>query len=170
MTPRFLAYFNWLIPQECAYKRGHYGDLNYVTWENVKGDRGGVTKYGIDSRSHPTTDIKNLTLEQAREIYWLEYWLPSLAEHMPDGYGEVLADIRVNGGDGPRMLQRALNTLGCSLTVDGRLGPKSMEAMRLFLRARQARYDRLAKKPDLSGFHLGWTHRNNSLAKFVGVA
>lgn len=177
MTPRFLIFMDWLLPHECAFRRGHDGDMAFVTWENVDGDAGGVTKYGIDQRSHPQTDIKNLTLAQAQEIYWFKYWLPSLADHMPPGYGEVLCDIRVNGGDGPKMLQRALNLHDAGLTVDGVLGPKSVTAiidlgehgLKSFLEMRQVRYDRLADKPVLRKFLKGWTARNNDLAKFVGI-
>jgi len=48
-------------------------------------DRGGETKYGISKRSYPQLDIKNLTLEQALEIYRKDYWKPSRVEKLPDG-------------------------------------------------------------------------------------
>ena len=38
-------------------------------------DKGGETKYGISKRSYPNLDIKNLTKEQAREIYYKDFWL-----------------------------------------------------------------------------------------------
>lgn len=37
-------------------------------------DPGGLTKYGISQRTYPKLDIRNLTLEQAREIYQRDYW------------------------------------------------------------------------------------------------
>lgn len=40
-------------------------------------DPGGETKYGISKRSYPLLDIFNLTLEQARNIYYNDYWLPT---------------------------------------------------------------------------------------------
>lgn len=179
-SSRFLRFFtDFVLPHETVFKpRSKWGDYRFATWENVSGDAGGVTKFGIDQRSHPTTDIKNLTIDQAREIYWLEYWLPAMAEHMPEGYGEVLADIRINGGNGPQLLQQGLNRLGAGLTADGRIGPQTMRAIERFgrgglpsfLAARQDRYDRLARKPILRKFLPGWTQRNNDLAKFVQVA
>lgn len=56
--------------------------INYVLqWEGEfsddKDDRGGATKWGISSKSHPNVDIKNLTKEQAIEIYRKEYWEPN---------------------------------------------------------------------------------------------
>lgn len=176
-TQRFQKALKFVLDHETVFKKGHWGDYDYVATENVPGDPGGTTRFGIDQRSHPNTNISKLTLEQATEIYWREYWLPTMADSFPAGYGEVLFDIKVNGGDGPRMLQRALNTLGADLTVDGKLGPLSVAAMQkygkrgleAFLDKRQERYDILARKPSLKKFHAGWTNRNNDLRKFVGL-
>jgi lysozyme family protein len=38
-------------------------------------DPGGETKYGISKRSYPNLDIKNLTLQQAKDIYKQDFWL-----------------------------------------------------------------------------------------------
>jgi lysozyme family protein len=184
-TERFLRALGFVLPQECVYEKGHHGDLRRVVWENVSGDRGGVTKFGIDQRSHPELDIKNLTLEQATEVYFEDYWVKSDAENLPAGYGEVLFDIKVNGGNGPLMAQQALNKVRVRhrlldlpvLQEDGVLGPRTrrnMEEMgeaglRQLLKERQARYDRLALKPELKKFHKGWTNRNEALARFVGI-
>ncbi len=32
-------------------------------------DRGGLTRYGISQRSYPDLDIRNLTEDQAKEVY-----------------------------------------------------------------------------------------------------
>lgn len=37
-------------------------------------DPGGETNFGIAKKFHPDVDIKNLTVEQAKEIYEREYW------------------------------------------------------------------------------------------------
>jgi lysozyme family protein len=37
-------------------------------------DAGGLTKWGISQRAYPDLDIKNLTKEQAKEIYKKDYW------------------------------------------------------------------------------------------------
>lgn len=176
-SQRFENALKFVLDHETVFKKGHWGDYDYVTWENVSGDKGGVTKYGVDQRSHPKLGIKHLTLDQAKEVYYNDYWTKSKAEQMPDGYGEVLFDIRVNGGDGPRMLQNALNEGGADLTVDGILGPKSVAEMqkqgkkglKRFLQKRQQRYNTLARQTSLRKFLDGWTNRNNDLAKFVGV-
>jgi hypothetical protein len=68
--------------------------------DKVVVDSGGVTKYGISSRAHPTVDVRNLTLEQAKEIYRTEYW----EETGCDGEGWpmnlVIFDCAVNQGVG----------------------------------------------------------------------
>ena len=38
-------------------------------YNNIEGDAGGETKFGITKKSYPTLDIANLTEEQAIEIY-----------------------------------------------------------------------------------------------------
>jgi hypothetical protein len=40
-------------------------------------DPGGPTKYGIAQNYNPEVDVKNLTLERAKEIYYRKYWLPA---------------------------------------------------------------------------------------------
>lgn len=64
-------------------------------------DAGGETKYGISKRSHPDVDIKNLTIEQAEEIYKSNEW----AKLHCDSYQNIqyrwkLFDIAVNQGMG----------------------------------------------------------------------
>lgn len=56
-------------------------DLAFKTTVGLEGgytndpdDPGGETKFGIAKKYHPNVDIKNLTLEQAKEIYRKEYW------------------------------------------------------------------------------------------------
>lgn len=44
---------------------------NYV---NHPSDPGGETNYGISKRAYPDLDIKNMTIEQAKEIYKKDYW------------------------------------------------------------------------------------------------
>ena len=40
-------------------------------------DPGGETKFGISKRSYPDVDIKNITSDQAIEIYWNDFWRES---------------------------------------------------------------------------------------------
>lgn len=178
MTERFTKFIRgFVFPHECVYKKGHWGDLNYVTWENVSGDAGGLTKWGIDQRSHPKLDIKALSQEQAEQIYWDEYWTRGKAEEMPPKWGEVIADIRINGGNGPEMAQRALVGLGEDIRVDGVIGPATRDAMqrqgdngvRSLINQRDVRYHKLAEKPSQKKFLEGWLNRDKDLRKHLGL-
>ncbi len=56
-----------------------YNEGGYV---NDARDYGGETKYGIAKRFHPDVDIKNLTVDQAIEIYKKDYYklLPPITD------------------------------------------------------------------------------------------
>jgi len=56
------------------------GNENYT---NDPDDPGGETKYGICKKYHPTVDIKNLTLSQAKQIYLEKYWIPAGCDNAP---------------------------------------------------------------------------------------
>lgn len=70
------------------------------------------TKYGISARSYPNLDIVNLTLEQAKEIYYNDYWLRSGADNLSWPLCLAHFDLAVNGGIG--RAQEALQESGNS--------------------------------------------------------
>lgn len=127
-SPRFLAAVKFVLEHETEFEHGHYMDWNHVRTEHDPSDKGGTTRYGIDQASHPDVDVPSLTKESATDIYYHAYWLTSHAEEMPAGIGEVLFDIRVNGGNGIRWLQEALVHTGHDIVVDGIIGPKTLAA------------------------------------------
>lgn len=63
-------------------------------------DKGGETKYGISKRSYPNLDIKNLTKEQAREIYYKDFWLKNKCDTMHPVFSVLVFDTAVNMGSG----------------------------------------------------------------------
>src|SRR5438477_12515974 len=92
-----------------------------ATAEDDAHDPGGLTKYGIDQPSQPNVDIRNLTEDEAKDIYYNDYYLGSGADKLPDGIATIVLDISVNNGKG-----RAIKILqGAVLAaVDGALGPE----------------------------------------------
>lgn len=88
-------------------------------------DPGQATKYGISLRSYPSLDIKNLTRDQAVEIYRRDFWDRINADKLPDGVAFQLFDFAVNSGieTAIRYLQRAVG-----VADDGHWGPKSQAA------------------------------------------
>ena len=52
-------------------------------------DRGGETNFGISKRAFPEEDIKGLTEDRAKYIYFEKYWKPSKAYLLPEKLQEV---------------------------------------------------------------------------------
>jgi len=73
-----------------------------LKWEggyaNDPNDPGGETKFGICKRSYPELDISKLTLEQAKEIYYKNYWLKSGCDELPYPFNIIVFDTAVNMG------------------------------------------------------------------------
>jgi lysozyme family protein len=172
---------DFVLPHECEYARGHWGDQNYVVTENVPGDAGGLTKFGLDQRSHPGVDIADLTRDQALAIYYDEDWKWRGIGLLPEKIAIALVDVRINGGFPIRWLQIALNkisNLDPPLTIDGDLGPKTLSAVQAcnqsavityFLRERDARFESIATGPRAK-FLAGWEQRDRDLEKFLAAA
>ena len=122
-------------------------------YENDPDDSGGATKFGIDQRSHPSVDIKNLTEEEATSIYWNE-WIRNGCDHLPTPLDWIYFDACVNCGVG-----RATKFMNVS-----RRDPKKFQNERLGF------YNRLAEqKPVLKKFLRGWLDRVDNLSRNTGL-
>ena len=142
-------------------------------YSNDNLDHGGETKFGICKRSYPDLDIKNLTLDEAKKIYYNDYW---------NGYGydqiksilvsSKVFNITVNTGprQSHKILQRALRATGLNnLDEDGIFGPKTLEATNTAnpkalvaaLRSENAGFYRIlvANQPSQNKFIKGWMKR-----------
>jgi len=73
-----------------------------LKWEggysNDPNDPGGETKYGISKKSYPHEDIKNMTLERAKKIYYENYWLKAGCDRLGFPMNMVVFDTAVNCG------------------------------------------------------------------------
>ena len=140
-----------------------------VGYVNDPKDLGGETKYGITKRFYPDVDIKNLTIKEAKQIYYDDYWVKNKVPQMPDNLKHIYFDMCINQGKGTAVivLQRAVNSKGGDLKVDGGLGPKTIEAINKYKpcdnRTRCYRlkhyYDLVNKKPEQEKFLFGWFRR-----------
>ena len=134
---------------------------------NDPDDPGGETNFGIAKRSHPDVDIKNLTKDGAKEIYYQDYWIKNRVTQMPEDLKHIYFDMCVNQGRGRavKILQRSANAKGADLVVDGGLGPKTISALNGVeldrVRAYRIKYyaDLVTRKPDLEKFYFGWFRR-----------
>jgi lysozyme family protein len=171
---------NFILPHEDEYARGHWGDPNFVVAEDVSGDSGGVTKYGIDAASHPGIDVANLTQAGAISIYH-EEWMIDGVDRLPDKLAVCAFDVFVNGGHGILWIQHGYNVVmpaGYHLTEDGVLGPATVEALnaltpaqidaicQVFIAERNARFAAIATGPRAQ-FLVGWEQRDSDLAAYL---
>jgi len=125
-------------------------------------DPGGETKYGISKRSYPQEHIKKLTKKRAREIYYSDYWQACSCDDLPGGVDILVFDTAVNQGPSVarRLLQRA-----CGVTVDGIIGPVTLDAIRdmpapaLLSEYAARRAVRYGSLDTFRRFGLGWMRR-----------
>lgn len=97
------------------------------------------TNWGISARfyeqiiGYPPTvqDMKNLTKEEAKNIYRIHFWDKLKASEIKSQQvANTIVDMQVNSGRGARIAQQVLNThFGKNLNVDGVIGPKTIQAI-----------------------------------------
>lgn len=107
-------------------------------YSNNPNDKGGATKYGIATNYNKdilnrlgVKDVKNLTLDQAKQIYVEKYWNPSNVDMLPD---DVKFDYFTSYINSPKKAVQALQTMAGlkDKDVDGIWGQgtqKSVEAL-----------------------------------------
>lgn len=151
-----VADFNLAIPIILENEGGYVWDKN---------DPGGETKYGISKHSYPNVDIKNLTVEQAKEIYLRDFW--KFGGIINQGVANKLFDSYVNMGHlGILYAQELVFQV---IKPDGVYGPETEDAINraepsVFLpayRARLAKHyeDLVVAKPEEAEFLEGWLRR-----------
>lgn len=118
--------FSRVIGHEGAFQNDRNDRGNWTTGVIGKGELKG-TKYGISAMSYPDLDIRNLTLQQAKDIYYRDFWLRVEGDSLHDALVYQLFDAAINHGAGNaiRMLQRAVGVLD-----DGSFGPITRKAIK----------------------------------------
>lgn len=119
------------------------------SYENDPDDPGGATKFGIDKRSHPTEDIRNLTKARALEIYWDE-WNRNGCESKGSPFAEVFFNCAVNMG------------LGRAKEFDATVSGEDWNG---FLDKQEAYYRHLAESNRFHKYLRGWLNRTSALRK-----
>ena len=125
-------------------------------------DPGGLTNYGICQRSYPDVDIRNLTRDAAKAIYYNDYWLACRCDALPISASALVFDAAVNQGPGfaRKTLQRAARAV-----PDGVIGPGTLRAvhlMRPVVLVREIALRRALRYVSLSTFSTfgkGWLRR-----------
>jgi lysozyme family protein len=159
-------------------------------YSNDAEDPGGATNFGITQRVYdaareswgmvvqPVSDIMDA---EVHEIYLKQYWQKYLLDDVPYPLNICVFDWAVNAG---RPAIKSLQVI-CGAEADGVMGKDTLSAVkakcadeeqtndivRMYLRARQSFYHRLADQhKNLHKFLHGWLNRVAALAKFVGVS
>jgi lysozyme family protein len=103
-------------------------------YSNNPKDPGGETKFGISKRAYPNLNIKNLTEDQAKEIYKKDYWDACRCAELPEFLKYSVFDYAVNSGPkkAVEVMQEILSEFGFPIGgVDGIIGPKTMAHIKL---------------------------------------
>lgn len=145
--------FNGYIERILKHEGGY---VNHPT------DPGGETKYGISKRTYPTVDIRNLSRESAKQIYYRDFWLPLQAWELPNEFAFQALDAAVNHGhdNALRWIQRAVG-----VADDGRVGPTTLSGIRntspedLVLGFNAERLEFYTKLSTFNTFGRGWVRR-----------
>lgn len=129
-------------------------------------DPGGKTRYGVTQAvaraAGFTGDMRELTLDVARDIYRAQYWDPVRADELPPQVRYLVFDAAAASGvrQSTLWLQRALG-----VDADGVIGPKTLaaantidpQALRARLLAQRLRF--MAGLPNWPSFSRGWSRR-----------
>ena len=131
-------------------------------YSNHKNDLGGPTNMGVTQstydyyrRKHDLQpkDVKNITRDEAKKIYYEDYWLTSGADKVSDPkMGIVLFDTAVLHG--PGKAREFYNSSGGNINK--------------FLEIRRKSYDNIvARKPSQKVFYQGWQNRVTNLQNYL---
>jgi lysozyme family protein len=172
-----MANFDVFLPLLLKFEGGFVND---------PADPGGATNKGITLQTfrgcaqnllglEPTLDnLKSLADAQAGAIYRELYWNKTRGDDIESqNLANIVCDFYVNAGaNATKLLQTILTGMGQTLTVDGAIGPASIQALqavdqdevyRQYKQGRVKYYQNLVqKKPTLAKFLKGWLNRVNS--------
>jgi lysozyme family protein len=110
--------FTELVGIEGKYSDDPRDPGNWTGGAENKGTLRG-TMYGISAASYPKIDIKSITLDKAKDLYYSDFWQKLKCDLLPDPVAVALFKEGVNLGveGASRALQRSLK-----VEVDGNIG------------------------------------------------
>ena len=123
----FETTFNRTIGHEGKFQANPKDRGNWTSGKEGVGELKG-TKWGLAAMTYPHLDIANITLEQAKEIYYNDWWLKLKMERWPNVMKYQMFDAAFNHGTG-----RANQFLQFAARVkdDGVIGPKTITAVNM---------------------------------------
>ena len=143
-----MADFNLAIPEVLIHEGGY---------SSGGSDPGGETNFGISKRSYPDVDIKNLTVDQAKEIYRRDFW--KFDGIKDQAVATKIFDSFVNMGHWAILLsQRAVG-----LIDDGYYGPRTEAA----INSMSSTYFLATYRTELVGYYNNLVQEHPALGKFL---
>ena len=158
-------------------------------YTNILQDKGGPTKFGITlstlavfrGKQVSPEDVKNLTIGEAKDIYFSLYFAKNNLSLIKDPHLScLLFDQIVNRKHGAAItiLQEILNkNFGFKLVKDGKLGPKTAEAanksdfwkltIKFVIEVQRHYLDICKKDPTQMKFLQGWIARSWKLLDLI---
>lgn len=145
-----------------------------VGYVNDPLDAGGETKYGVAKNGNPTLNIRTLTWDQAKEVYYTKYWIAGGCHLLSDKVAMLHYDGCINLGvsRASKFLQQV-----AGVTQDGQVGPKTAAAinsmnqknvLEQLCAAREQFYRNIvANKPTQVRFLNGWLRRISEMRDYV---
>jgi len=157
MTDRFNKFMDIILRAEGGYV-------------NDPDDLGGETKYGITKRRYPELDIQNLTIDEAKELYYDDFFLDMNLQYI---HNDLLAlhvlDMGINAGR--KTAIRLLQEILIGIPRDGVLGPVTCIALEnamtttnivdVYKAKRIQRYYYISTLRNNAKFLKGWVNRVN---------
>lgn len=120
---------------------------------NNRANRGGETNFGISKRAYPWLDIRALGVEEAKEIYRHDYWLPGGCDRLAWPLCLVHFDAAVNLGIG--QAGRMLRNL-------------QVQTAAAYISAREDFYKSIVQAGSNAAFLSGWLNRLRRLNNYIG--
>lgn len=125
MEGAFIKAFNRTIDSEGLFQNDPRDRGNWTSGVIGQGECKG-TKYGISAMSYPDLDIANLSLTQAMDIYYRDWWVKLGITRFPGPLQFQVFDAAINHGmyNAVRMAQWAVK-----VKADGIIGPITFKAI-----------------------------------------
>lgn len=149
-----------------------YALKNEGLYSNDKDDSGGETKFGISKRSYPNLDIKNLSVQKAKQIYKKDFWENQNYKNIKnENLAIKIFDLAVNVGTSRanKLIKRSLRSVNKKVEENGILDDITIclinesDATDLLsaLKSEAAGYYRLivSTKPHRAKYLKGWLNR-----------
>lgn len=164
----FQACFDIVVAKEGGFvnhPKDPGGATNFgITMDTLKGWRRDDATPGND---HVTVDdVRNMTLEEACDIYRTRYWNAMRCDELPAGIDLMVFDFGVNAGPAraAKMLQKVVGA-----EADGSIGPRTIAATKAgssraaISAMAQARLDYYRGLSTFGTFGNGWTNRTKAV-------